>query len=137
MGRGKGVKTGVYIPDDLVEELEKCASTLGIKSKSRIIQEALRLFIAEHRWRIMGSAVGIIGVIYNHDSPGVDEKLTDIQHNYLDIIISTLHVHLTKDKCMLAIIVRGDSARIKDIISEIEKIKGVLIVRPMVMGYPE
>ena len=70
--------------------------------------------------------------------PSADEKLTDIQHNnYLAVVVSALHVHLTKDKCMLAIIVRGDSARIKDIISEIEKIKGVLMVRPMVMGYPE
>ena len=127
------VKFGVYLPEDLARELEECMDITGIKSKSKIIQEALRLFIIEHRWKAVGKASGIIGIIYDHEVKGVDELLTDIQHDYLDVIITTIHVHLDKRKCMLAIIVKGDTNRIKELLNNIMKIKGVLVARPMLL----
>ncbi len=126
-------KFGVYVPDELVRDLELCMKTTGIKSKSKLIQEALRLFIAEHRWRLAGKAVGIIGVVYNHDVGHVDEKLTDLQHEFLDIVVSTVHVHLDKEKCMLAIIVRGDTDRIKKLLNSIMGLRGVLVARPLLL----
>ncbi len=126
-------KFGVYVPDELLRDLELCMKTTGIKSKSKLVQEALRLFIAEHRWKLAGKAVGIIGVVYNHDVGHVDEELTDLQHEFLDVIVSTVHVHLDKEKCMLAIIVRGDTNRIKNLLNEIMKLRGVLIARPLLL----
>ena len=126
-------KFGVYMPDELVKDLELCMKTTGIKSKSKLIQEALRLFITEHRWRLAGRAVGIIGVVYNHDVGHVDEELTDLQHEFLDIVISAVHVHLDKEKCMLAIIVRGDTERIKKLLNSIMGLRGVLIARPLLL----
>ncbi|RLG81279.1 MAG: CopG family transcriptional regulator [Thermoprotei archaeon] len=127
------IKFGVYLPEDLARELGKCMDITGIKSKSKIIQEALRLFIVEHGWKAVGKASGIIGVIYDHEIRGVDELLTDIQHDYIDVIIATMHVHLDKRKCMLTIIVKGDTNRIKDLLNNIMKIKGVLVARPMLL----
>jgi len=130
----KPVKFGVYLPEDLARELEECMELTGIRSKSRIIQEALRLFIIEHKWKSVGRVSGIIGIVYDHTISGVDELLTDIQHDYLDIIVSTIHVHLDKHRCMLAIIVRGDTGRIKKFINEIMGVRGVLITRSMLLG---
>jgi CopG family nickel-responsive transcriptional regulator len=126
-------KFGVYLSDELLEELEKYQEITGVKSKSRLIQEALRLLIAEHRWQSSGRAVGVIGVIYNHEVGHVDEELTDIQHDYIDIIVSTVHVHLDEEKCMLTIIVRGNTNRIKEMLSRITGIKGVLLARPLLL----
>ena len=132
--RGKSKKKfGIYVPDELLRDLELCMKTTGIKSKSRLIQEALRLFITEHRWRLAGRAVGIIGVVYNHEVSRVDEELTDLQHEFLDIVVSTVHVHLDKEKCMLAIIVNGDTDRIKKLLNEIMSLRGVLIARPLLL----
>lgn len=129
----KPVKFGVYLPKDLAKELDKCIKITGIDKKSKIVQEALRLFIIEHKWKAVGKASGIIGVIYNHEVKDVDKQLTDIQHDYLDIIVSTLHIHLSKEKCMLAIIVRGNTDRIKKLLSSIKNVKGVLLARPMLL----
>lgn len=127
------IKFGVYIPEDLVTELEEIMRESGIKSKSRIIQEALRMYINEHRWKTMGRICGVVGVVYNHDVPGVDEKLTDIQHDFLDTIIATTHVHLDREKCMLTIIVRGDSGKVKELVNRINNLKGVLLTRTMLL----
>ncbi len=126
-------KFGVYLSDDLIEELEKYQKVTGIKSKSRLVQEALRLLITEHRWQTSGRAVGVVGVIYNHDVGHADEELTDIQHKYMDVIVSTVHVHLDEEKCMLAIIVRGETGRIREMLNKVSRIKGVLLARPLLL----
>ncbi len=134
-GAVKGVRFGVYVPPDLAKDLNECMSKLGIKSKSQLVQEALRLFIAEHRWKLSGQVVGVIGVIYNHEVGEVDEKLTDIQHKYLDIVVGAFHLHLDRENCLLIIVVRGESSKIKSLLDELIKIKGVKTARPLLLAY--
>ena len=129
----ENVKFGVYIPRDLAVEIEEFLKKSKIKSKSRLIQEALRLFLAEHGWESGGKVAGIIGVMYNHHVKGVDSELIDVQHDYLDVIVSTLHIHVTHELCMLGIVVRGQSDKIKELISKIMNIKGVINVRQILL----
>jgi len=124
---------GVYIPDDLARELDRIMRELGVKNRSKIVQEALRMYVNEYQWRRHGRVCGVLGVVYNHEVKGVDEKLTDIQHDFLDVIISTLHIHLDREKCMLAIAVRGESERVKKLINLIEGIRGVLLTKTMLL----
>lgn len=138
MSRDKGeAKFGVYLPIDLARQLEGFMRETGIKSKSRLVQEALRVFLLEHAWRSGKAVAGVIGVFYNHEVRGVDEALTDIQHDYLDIILSTLHVHLTRDHCMLAITVRGQTRRIRELVNKLMGINGVIVVRPLLLAIGE
>ncbi len=129
-----GSKFGVYIPKDLLEELEKVMSDINIKSKSKLVQEALRMFIVEQKWRLAGRAVGVLGLVYDHTIHEVDEKVTDIQHKYLDIVVAALHVHLDPIRCMLLIVVRGDTNRIKDLYRELMGIDGILLIRPLLLA---
>ena len=127
-------KFGIYVPEDLSKDLEKCMESLGINSKSALIREALKLFISEHRWKSSDRAVGIIGVIYNHSVKGADEELTNIQHGFLDMIVSTLHIHLSRDKCMLAIVVKGPTDKMRKLLGKLSSVKGVEITRPLLLA---
>jgi len=128
-----GARFGVYVPEDLLSKLDQCARSLGIGSRSRLVQEALRLLVSEYGWRGSGRSTGIIGVVYNHEVEGVDEALTDVQHGFLDVIVAVLHVHLDREKCLLAIVVKGDSSRIKRLLSKLLGLKGVLTARPLLL----
>jgi CopG family nickel-responsive transcriptional regulator len=122
-------KFGVYIPSDLAQELDTLMKGLSIENRSRLLQEALRLFIVENKWTTAKNVVGSITVLYNHEVGGVDEALTDLQHLFLDTIISTMHVHLDKEKCMLVIAVRGTSERVKELLGKIHGVRGIMLVR--------
>jgi len=100
-------KFGIYVPEDLMRELEECMKSLGVRNKSLVIREALRLFISEHKWRAGGPILGVISVVYDHEVRGVDAKLTDIQHDYLNEIISALHIHVDRRNCMLILALKG------------------------------
>jgi len=131
---GREMKFGVYIPKELAHELDECMKALGVTNKSKIIQEALRLFIAEHRWRVHGKALGAVIVLYNHDVPNVDESLTDIQHGFLDLILSSLHIHLSKNMCAQIIVVRGSTEQLKDLVGKLMELRGVELVRTVIIG---
>ncbi|MCS7099677.1 MAG: CopG family ribbon-helix-helix protein [Sulfolobales archaeon] len=113
--------------------MEKLVKSSGVGSLSKIVQEGLRLYIAEHSWRSGGEVVGALGVLYDHDVDRVDEELTNVQHKYMEAIISTLHVHLDARHCLLVISVRGNTSTIKALADELEKLRGVKLVRYMLM----
>lgn len=129
----KPLRIGVYIPSDLAEEVVKLMKEVGAESISKVVQEALRLYIVEHSWKTEGEVVGAIGILYDHEIEHVDENITDLQHKYLDTIVSSIHLHLDPRNCLLIVIIRGSSKTIKKFIEEVDRIKGVKMVRLMLM----
>ncbi len=128
-----GSKFGVYIPEELMHDLKSCMKALGIDNKSLVIREALRLFITEHRWEFGGLIIGAVGILYDHEVNEIDVQLTDIQHEYLSEIISALHIHVDRRNCLLILTLRGDSRRVKDLLTRIIKLRGIKLVRSMLM----
>ncbi|MHA1725320.1 MAG: CopG family ribbon-helix-helix protein [Promethearchaeota archaeon] len=56
-------------------------------------------------------------------------KKNDIAHHFTDIIISTMHVHLSFDKCLEIIAVRGPIERVKKYKNALEQLKSVISVQ--------
>lgn len=125
------VKTGITIPQDVLEEVEKYMKKMGIRSRSKIIAEALRLYLEERKTILVekGIFVGSLFVVYNHERGDTIEKLIDIQHDFLENIQSVLHVHISHEKCLEIIVVHGEIEKIKQLISRVENILGVELVR--------
>ncbi|MEZ0290603.1 MAG: hypothetical protein ABWJ42_05885 [Sulfolobales archaeon] len=97
----------------------------GFRNRSAGVQEALRDFIASHKVRYdkESEALGVIVIYYDHEVHELDERLIDVQHEYLDIIISMQHVHLTKRYCTQILVARGVVSRIESLIRDIGKLK--------------
>lgn len=129
----KPLRVGVYIPSDLAEKIAILMKDMGLETLSKLVQEALRLYVAEHSWRIGDEVIGAIGILYDHEVGYVDEELTDLQHKYIEVVVTSTHVHLDQRNCLLVIIVKGLSDTIKRFLSDAEKVKGVKIVRVMLM----
>jgi len=127
----KSIKTGIAIPINLAKEFESIMKALGYSSRSKAIRDAIQLFITIHKWSsTTGEVAGAILTLYDHEELGVEERLTDIQHEYLDIIASTMHVHLTRNLCMQIIAIKGDVSRVKALYQGVVGIKGVKYVQP-------
>lgn len=125
----KGVKVGVYIEEELYRQLEELKKRLGVKSTSRLVREAVRAFVAERSLEPAGNVVAVIGLVYNHEVGEADEELTDIQHEFMDVIVSAVHIHLDRERCLLAIFARGNGARVASLFERLERVRGVLGAR--------
>ena len=124
------VKTGVSIPKTLMVELDRFMKLMKIRSRSKVISEALRSYIAERSWLLSAKNVtGLLVVLYNEKRGETVKRLLDVQHEYLEEIRATMHFHVSHERCLEAIIVKGTVEKIKRLMSDLTNIVGVELVR--------
>ncbi|NHV06669.1 MAG: CopG family ribbon-helix-helix protein [Thaumarchaeota archaeon] len=131
------VRFSATVPPSLLEDFDKLVKSLKL-DRSKGIQIAMRNFITEESWRSLepGNYAGVVLITYNHETPGIEEKLTDLQHLFLSLIAANVHVHLTTEDCMEAIIVKGEGKKIKHLSESISSVRGIKQVKVSVMKMP-
>lgn len=131
------VRFSATVPPSLLEDFDKLVKSLKL-DRSKGIQIAMRNFITEESWRSLepGNYAGVVLITYNHETPGIEEKLTDIQHRFLSLIAANVHIHLTTEDCMEAIIVKGEGKKIKYLSESISSVRGIKQVKVSVVKMP-
>ena len=124
-------RIGVSLPKNLLEEFDSIISKRGYSSRSEAIRDAIRNYILEYKWmeREEGEVVGVVNVLYNHNVRGINDAIIAVQHDFCEIITTTLHIHLNRDMCLEMILVRGDMKDIKQLVDRISSTRGVINVK--------
>ncbi len=128
---GTIVRVGVTFPSELLSDFDKTTKKMGYKSRSKAIQDTVRAFVNEQKWLadVKGTKAGSITMIYNHGIRELDFDLTDTQHHFESIICASMHVHLSEEKCLETIVVRGEAEQIKSLAEKLKARRGVEEVR--------
>jgi CopG family nickel-responsive transcriptional regulator len=74
---------------------------------------------------------GVILVTYDHHSRGVNAALTELQHDFPDIVAATMHIHLSKHTCLEVIAFKGEAERVKSLAKILQSQKGILDLKVM------
>jgi CopG family nickel-responsive transcriptional regulator len=120
-------RISISTPPPLLEQFDDSLKMLGYKDRSKALQIAMRNFVSEYSWRKEGGkqAAGAILLTYNHESHGLQDALTEIQHHFRTIVNSTTHIHLDESRCLEIVSVRGKMERIQALAKELMKKRGV------------
>lgn len=129
------VRVGVTFPPDLLNDLDKVIKNMGYESRSKAVQDAVRLFVSEKKWLREEAAVqaGILLMIYDHKVQGLEGDLTEIQHKHAGVISSSMHIHIGEKDCLEAIAVKGKSSEIRDLSNELTTKSGMKILKTMMV----
>ncbi|HEX9906994.1 MAG TPA: nickel-responsive transcriptional regulator NikR [Thermoplasmata archaeon] len=121
-------RISLSISDDLLKDFDSMAESLGHPTRSKAVSEAMREFVNGRKWNLSkkGEVPGVILITYDHHSRGINKALTELQHDYPDVVNATMHLHLSKHTCLEVIAFRGDSARIRILAKALQSQKGVL-----------
>jgi CopG family nickel-responsive transcriptional regulator len=119
-------RIGVSIDGDLLNKFDKFIAAKGYENRS----EAFRDLIRD---KLVGSAVispsalvvGTVTLIYNHHTRLLPEKLTDLQHEHHEVVISTVHAHLDHHNCLEVVVLRGKSQDVQALADKLVSTKGV------------
>ena len=119
-------RISISLPPNLLEELDNVIQRIGF-DRSKAIQQAIRDFITSYRIESdqTASAVGTITLLFDHDIPGLEAELTDVQHQHSALISSTTHIHLEGHHCLLVIVVKGQTNRIHQLTTTLQSLRGV------------
>ena len=68
---------------------------------------------------------GVITLVFDHHKRELVNILTDIQHDFHVLIISSQHIHLDHDNCLEIIVVRGKPTEARELADKLRVTKGV------------
>ena len=124
----------VSAPPDLLVEFDGVIGRLG-QDRSKAIQQAMRLFLSEHKWMSReGECAGAIVVTYDHEVHEAEEEITDLQHQFRGVVNSALHLHIDESNCLQMIAIRGQTEGVSQLINRLSACKGVKQVRFTVLS---
>jgi CopG family nickel-responsive transcriptional regulator len=117
---------GVSIPADLVDTFDRLIEGKGYRTRSEAIRDLMRDALVESEWESnAGEVVGTVTIVYNHEVREISRVLTQLQHQYLDAIVCTTHVHMDEHNCMEVLVVRGAAAEVQAIADKLISTRGV------------
>lgn len=130
------VRFSISLPPQLVRDFDEAWKGMNYDNRSKAAHDAFRAFISEHKWARDEAEefVGTIVLIYYLDKPGLLSQIAEAQHKFEKVVASTMHIHLTKNKCLEMIAVRGRAGDIRGLSQELMTQKGVKELKLVLMA---
>jgi len=100
----------VSLSEKLLQEIDQLKEETGFSGRSDVIRASTRMLIADtqDKKNLEGDINSILILIHNQKS---EDKVTEIKHDFEDIIETQIHSHIKEDKCLELFILEGDANR--------------------------
>ncbi|HET8710979.1 MAG TPA: nickel-responsive transcriptional regulator NikR [Spongiibacteraceae bacterium] len=135
--KGKNLvsRISISLPEELLIDLDEMVERRGFESRSQAIGDMINQHVVEHK-RELGDEVmaGTITLLYDHSTRGLQKQLADLQHEHIDEVISSLHVHLMHHQTMEVILVQGPVLQLQKIADEMITMRGVITGKLQMMA---
>jgi CopG family nickel-responsive transcriptional regulator len=125
------MRIGVSLPENLLNKFDEIIQQRGYSSRSEGVRDAIRNYIVNFEWMndIDGERVGVITIVYDHAQKGLEDNLTEIQHDFGSTIKSSLHVHLSQNTCLEVVVLRGKGEDVRKTAERMMALKGAKHVK--------
>lgn len=120
------IRFGISLDESLLRQFDALIERKGYTNRSEAIRDLIRDALVEDELSAGAEAIGVITIVYSHETRELADTLNDLQHEYHKEIISALHVHLSAHKCLEVILVKGKSNDIKTIFDRLRGLRGVV-----------
>lgn len=121
------MRFSVAMPEDLLVEFDQLVARRGVaKNRSEVVRDLVRDALVEEACQFPGQMViATLTIVYDHHSNDLRDKLDAIQHENVERVVSSLHVHVDAHHCLEVIVIRGEAEVVQDIADLILGTKGV------------
>lgn len=110
----------------LAGQLDAMVKAKGYANRSQAVADMVRAHLVEHRAETGTREIaGTITLVYDHHKRNLQSALTGLQHDHGDLIVATLHVHLSHRDCMEVLAVRGRADAVQQLADRLIAAKGV------------
>jgi CopG family nickel-responsive transcriptional regulator len=105
----------VSLNDGLLEEIDRLQKELCFSGRSDVMRTGARMLIADckEKEQLAGKLNCVLLLIH---AQRVEDAVTEIKHDFDDIIRTQIHNHLREDKCLEVFVLEGDATRIKELV---------------------
>jgi CopG family nickel-responsive transcriptional regulator len=117
----------ISLSDELAAEFDQWIQARSYSNRSEAVRDLLRKEIETKRLDKDQAifSIATMSYIYNHHERNLAERLTNIQHEAHDLVVSSMHVHLDHDDCMETLFLRGLTKQIRNFAEKLSAETGV------------
>ncbi|MBS7249072.1 MAG: nickel-responsive transcriptional regulator NikR [Candidatus Jordarchaeaceae archaeon] len=125
----------ITLPEELLSQFEKFMESRGYYSRSEAFRDAIRNLIAESEINKLGEekSAATIMITSEYKRKDVENRISEIRHEFDDIIIENIHRHIKDQYCLEILIAEGDSKRLLDLMGRVRGIRGIQQVKAVFM----
>ncbi len=116
---------GISLPKVLIDKFDKLIREKNYTNRSKAFGDLIRQELIKKEWLEDKEIAGAVILIYDHHKRELLNKITDIQHNFQKIIISTQHIHLDHNNCLEIVAVKGAPKEAQKLADTLKSTKGV------------
>ena len=116
---------GISLPKDLVDKFDKLIKEKNYSNRSKVFGDLIRQELVKKEWQEGKEIAGAIVLIYDHHKRELLNKITDVQHDFQKVIISTQHIHLDHNNCLEIVAIKGNPKEAQKLTDTLKSIKGV------------
>jgi CopG family nickel-responsive transcriptional regulator len=104
----------ISLSNKLLNEIDNLKEKMGFSGRSEVIRASTRMLIADNREKeeLRGDMNSILVLIHNKQ---VEDRVTEIKHDFEDVISTQIHSHLRENKCLELFILDGDAQRMNQL----------------------
>ena len=117
------------VDDELADVLDRHMRMHRYASRSEALRDILRGVEARQRLggdsKGNGFCVATLAYVYDHETRGLGQRLTQSQHRHHDLQVATLHVHLDHDSCLEVSVLRGPVKAVRALADDTVSQRGV------------
>ena len=119
------IRFGVSLEKELLEKFDILIKEKKYPNRSEAIRDLIRENLVKREWVEGKEVAGAITLVFDHHKRDLVNILTDIQHDFRKLIISSQHIHLDHDNCLEIIVVRGKPTEVRELADKLRATKGV------------
>ena len=120
------VRFSVSLEDDLLEKFDDFCTQEQYATRSEAVRQLIRDMLTRRAWESgTREVVGTLTLVFDHHRTQLRDRLMDLQHENTDLIVSSIHSHLSHDVCLEVIVLRGPADRLQGIASRLRGLKGI------------
>ena len=116
---------GVSFEKELLEALDRYVIDNQFPNRSQAIRQLISKNLVKKKWKDNNIVAGAITLFYDHHKRDLLNKLTTIQHDYHDVILSAQHFHLSHENCLEIVAVKGKASKLSELSDKLIAVKGV------------
>jgi CopG family transcriptional regulator, nickel-responsive regulator len=123
---GKTIRFGVSLDEDLLTKFDLLCEEMSYQTRSEAIRDLIRNTLVKREWEDTDREIaGTLSLVYDHHQSQLAQKLTEIQHDGLECIVTSLHVHLDHHNCLEVLVLRGPGEKVRKLGHKLVSTKGV------------
>ena len=119
------IRFGVSLEKGLLESFNHLIKEKRYTNRSEALRDLIRQELIKREWQQGREIAGAIIIIYDHHKRELLNKVTDIQHDFQKLIISTQHIHLDHHNCLEIIAIKGSPKEAQRLTDRLKSLKGI------------